>query len=247
MSVEELYDNALNPTLGGVIRLALKGHSSGLRVALPGKVESFDPVTQMVDVKPLLLVKKEGVSAPEEISVIPRVPIAYPRTKAATVYLPIAAGDPVLLIFGDRAMDAWKASDGSEPVSSELFRLHDLTDCWAIPGGSPTGDVFVPPYGDDVFQIITGPETKIAVGNGTDELLTLANDAFTELKDAATELKNTLTQLQIMTMTLVTAGAAPSGPPDPTSVAAYAASEAVVDTILTAIDTSISSLANIKV
>ena len=85
----------------------------------------------------------------------------------------------------------------------------------------------------------------MSFGNGTDELLQIASDAFTSLKEAADELKKTLAGIQLMTMLGVTTGGGVSGLP--VNASTFASIETTVDGIISAVDTQITSLGRIKI
>ncbi len=245
MPAQDVVSLFADPSLAGLLRLAQRAWGSRLHVALPGVVTAFDAVTKLVDVQPLLKTRKDGDQTATTPAVIPRVPVAWPMTAAAAVYMPIAKGDPVMLVFSDRALDRWKTGTGAIPAEPRLDRQHELTDCWAVPGGFPTGNPFTATYGDGNFQVVLAPGVKAAVGNGTAELLQLASDAFTSLKEAAEELKKVLAGIQLLTVSGVVSGGGVSDVP--VNAATFAAIESTVDTIISGVDGTIASLDTIKV
>lgn len=121
-------------TLAQVIQRAIDARLADLRVALPGRIESFDPETQLARVKPLIHETHEtpGGEATAPLPIVSDVPVQFPGGGGFVVTFPVAAGDPCWLVFADRALDAWLQSgrDG-EPVD---LRRHALSDAVAILG-----------------------------------------------------------------------------------------------------------------
>lgn len=109
--------------------------SNNLRVSMPGIIQSFDPVTQTVSVKPAIREKIKNLDLSEtsaDFPVIPDVPIVLPRAGGFVLTLPVSPGDECLIVFADMCIDAWWASGG---IQNQLEkRRHDLSDAFAILG-----------------------------------------------------------------------------------------------------------------
>lgn len=104
-----------------------------LRVAIPGIVQSFDPIEQTVTVQPA--VKERVLDLLGNISMVNLpllldVPIVLPRAGGIVLTMPVQLGDECLVIFGDMCIDAWW-SQGGVQVQAEK-RRHDLSDGFAI-------------------------------------------------------------------------------------------------------------------
>lgn len=127
------------PTLAELLSAFRDGVFRDLRVALPGRVESFDAITGTADVQPMVREAVEGTDgAVSQVSlpVLTGVPIMFPGGGGLRITFPMAQGDFVWLHFGDRSIDAWldQGSEGS-PVDT---RRHALSDAVAYPGIRPT-------------------------------------------------------------------------------------------------------------
>ena len=146
-----------------------------IRVALPGKVVKYDKATRLAEVLPLVMRRAYGADTPVSLPVIPNVPVVHPQTQAGALILPVAVGDPVLLVYSDRSLDQWKASNGTQPMEAEERRKHELSDCWAIPGGRP-GALSFTPASASALALQSKSGTPIYIGNGTNELLQLVHD-----------------------------------------------------------------------
>lgn len=126
---------ASNLTLSQVLRTAIERGTASIRVGLPGRVESFDPVTQTASVKPLLkeiATDAAGEELSESLPVINKVPVQFIGGGDYALTMPVKAGDPCWLSFSDRSLDQWFAA-GSE-VDPVVLDRHALTDAVAFLG-----------------------------------------------------------------------------------------------------------------
>lgn len=109
--------------------------ATDLRVAMPGIVQSFDPVEQTVTVQPAIkerVIDQVGNITMVNLPLLLDVPIVFPRAGGFALTMPVRAGDECLVIFADMCIDAWW-SQGSVQVQAEK-RRHDLSDGFAILG-----------------------------------------------------------------------------------------------------------------
>ncbi|GJL36020.1 hypothetical protein TUM17576_28400 [Enterobacter hormaechei] len=107
---------------------------STLKVAMPGVIESFDPGSVTVSVRPAIKGYDGGTEDDGwiELPLLVDVPVIFPRGGGCTLTFPVKAGDECLLIFGDRCIDFWWQNGGiQKPVD---LRMHDLSDAFAIVG-----------------------------------------------------------------------------------------------------------------
>jgi hypothetical protein len=89
---------------------------AALHCALPGNILSFNPETQTAEIRP----------AVKNFPTLPDVPVFMP------VPFEVNPGDACLVVFADRAFDAWfETGDPGEPQSG---RMHDLSDGFAFVG-----------------------------------------------------------------------------------------------------------------
>jgi hypothetical protein len=117
-----------------VHKAATKAAVYGLRVAMPGIIQSFDPVKQTVTVQLAITdqIKLNGVISNQVIPILPDVPIIIPRGGAVSLTLPIQQGDECLVILADMCIDAW--FDSGKVSNQQKLRRHDLSDGFAILG-----------------------------------------------------------------------------------------------------------------
>lgn len=112
-----------------------------LRVAIPGIIQSFDPIRQLAVVQIALrenvrtvVNTTTGVTAWRDTAITPvqDVPVVLPRGGGYSLTLPLKSGDECLLVFGDMARDLWWVRGGVQNQFEK--RRHDLSDAFCIPG-----------------------------------------------------------------------------------------------------------------
>jgi hypothetical protein len=116
-------------------RTALAGLQSRIRTAMPGVVTAVDLGRQVLSVQPAIQGQQDsanGDTANVNLPLLVDVPICWPRAGGFAITFPIAPGDEVLVVFGDRCIDAWWQSGGVGVALEQ--RMHDLSDAFAIPG-----------------------------------------------------------------------------------------------------------------
>ena len=115
-------------------RKMLDEQITGLRVASPGIIQSFNPETQTATVQ-LAIREKVNINGNltwEEIPELPDVPVVVLGGGGYSATFPIAKNDECLVVFGDSCMDAWWQSGGVQNQVDK--RRHDLSDGYAIVG-----------------------------------------------------------------------------------------------------------------
>lgn len=180
-----------------LIRAAIEAAIAELRVSLPGVVESVDIEKQTADVRPLILnkfVNDAGGATPEELPVLPTVPIAWPRAGGFFIHMPIRPGDTGLLVFTDYPIDQWRAKGGSIPVDPLDLRTHSLTSPVFYPGlhdsKNPVGavnstDMIMGQDGGSVMHVKPNGEIHIGSENAAD-FVALAQRVLDELDSIKT-------------------------------------------------------------
>lgn len=210
--------NRRSPELAEVIKSALNDHTDGLHFAIPGKIESYDPIMQKANVKPLLkrkVIGRDATEFVEELPVVPEVPVAFPRGGGFFLSFPLEKGDLVLLIVVDRSIDAYTYSTGAVDTDPEDVRAHDLSDAVALPCFYPftralkcevtSGAVF----GSETGAQVRAKDSAIEV---TSSGLPASIGGFVALATkVTTELTKIQTFLQTHTHTGVTVGTGITG------------------------------------
>lgn len=210
------------PELEDVIRLALENFQSGLHVALPGRIESYDASSQTASVKPLVkntFIDDEGVDVVETLPVINRVPVQFARGGGFFLSFPIVKGDHVLLVFNERSIDKFQTGDGEDTDPVDI-RMHNLSDPVAIPGFYPDSKALADAHvsntvlGKDGGTQIHVADGKIELGaEGSSDKASLDSKIQIELTRIASELTALTTFIATHVHTGVTTGPGSSGPP----------------------------------
>lgn len=119
------------PSLVELVQTMIDRSLTETHTCLPGIVESFDEATQLAKVNPAIkrLARASGSVA---IPPILDVPVVFPSAGGYSITFPVSAGDEVLLVFSERAIDNWLSQGGvHDPYA---VRKHDYTDAFAIIG-----------------------------------------------------------------------------------------------------------------
>lgn len=141
------------------LRLAIQGMLAEAWTAMPGIIVSFNAeqctaVVQMA-IK-MSIMDPKGNTKWEDIKPLLDVPVCFPCGGGFAVTFPIKPGDEVLVVFASRCIDAWW-QQGEVQRQSE-FRMHDLSDGFAIPG---------PRSIPNVLENISTTTTQIRNGDGS--------------------------------------------------------------------------------
>lgn len=151
MNISELKD---------VIRTEL----SEVHTCLPGVIVSYDGTRAVVAPSlPKQLANGDVLPAPQIVS----VPVCFPNAAggSAMITVPLAAGDPVMLNFCERALENWLSGSDSAPDDPRQF---DLTDAFATPlmrnTAADTENVVVQ-YGSGTLKIAPNGDLTITVPN----------------------------------------------------------------------------------
>lgn len=124
------------------LMVALRGHQTNLWTAMPGIIQSFDPVKMTCVVQPaiqaeidvsidLIKLKKVWPNLPN-LPLLVDCPVFFPAGGGYTLTFPITAGDECLVVFASRCIDAWWQNGGTQPQT--ILRMHDLSDGFVFVG-----------------------------------------------------------------------------------------------------------------
>lgn len=118
-----------------VLKAVADSLSTGLRVAMPGIIQSFDAEAVTATIQPAVKAsvrQADGSVASVALPLLVDVPVHFQRGGGVTLTFPITEGDECLVIFADRCIDYWWQSGGvQEPVDP---RQHHLADAFALVG-----------------------------------------------------------------------------------------------------------------
>lgn len=144
------------PQFADSMRQFVDGMLDDLHVAMPGFIDRIDltvspPLADIVPVPIRVFLDEDGVSeSPQPYPIITDVPISFPRGGGAFMSFPLKKGDPVLLVFCQRSLDAWIDSDGQTQLDPQDSRRHHISDAIALVGLSPAGNSLPALSADDL-------------------------------------------------------------------------------------------------
>ena len=180
-----------SPSWSEVIRGAIHSVLSDVHVALPGKIESWDPATQKADVKPLLkrtFYTLERDRIVEELPIIPKVPILFQRSESMFLSFPLKKGAHVQLVFNERSIDQFMAKQGNDTDPLDMRRF-DLSDAAAYAGFYPDAKKLSDVHADNLvmgldggIQIHIKPSGEIHLGSeNAAQFVALGQKTFDEI------------------------------------------------------------------
>ena len=182
------------PELQEVLRVAVEYYTRDINVALPGRIDNWDPVKQLADVKPLvqrLVADADGEETAEILPVIPGVPVVFPRAGGFYASLPVKKGDFCLLVFCNFPIDVFKSGNGDD-ASPNDFSTHELTDAVALMGFSPVAQAI---KDVDPDNMVMGKEKGVQVHIASDKIELGQKEAAEQLS-VDSKVQNELNRLQ---------------------------------------------------
>lgn len=191
-------------------------------------IESFDSDMQTVTAtvnytKTFFEPDEQGLYQPIQISypLMVDVPVIVLGGGGARLTFPIAQGDQCLVLFNDRNIDNWFQSGQVGPVANS--RAHSFADGFALIGPNSKASL-IADY-DAIRTVLRNGNAgvgvsleKIKIFNEITTLNTLLQSILSQLQTLATACSN-------ITVTGVTSGGSPSGPPANASALAAVATQ----------------------
>jgi len=176
-----------NPGLTDVIKAAMRNAKLGIRTALPGKVVSYTAATQTATIQAELIpvMNTETGVQPQLPLKLVEIPVAWCRTSAGYLTLPLVAGDTGLLIVCDRSIDKWTTKGVT--TDPGFNHTHNLIDGVFYPGLHPDTNPIVPAT-SDTATVLEGPQVHL--GSGAADFVALKTKVETELTRLHTAISN---------------------------------------------------------
>jgi hypothetical protein len=107
-----------------------------LNTAIPGVIESYDPGSKTAAVSvPIsdFYAGDDGGDIEEPWPVLEDVPVCFPGGGGWQMTWPLQPGDPVLLVFCQRDITRWFATNGKEPHAPLLADTHNESSAICLP------------------------------------------------------------------------------------------------------------------
>ncbi|MGB8297058.1 MAG: Gp138 family membrane-puncturing spike protein, partial [Polyangia bacterium] len=118
------------PELRDVLQAFRREIFSSLRCAMPGIIQTFDPVTQTATIQ--VAMQMTVGDQVKDYPLLVDCPVAILSGGTAYLTFPIQPGDTCLVLFCDRAIDAWFTTGNVLPPAQQ--RQHSLADGIALVG-----------------------------------------------------------------------------------------------------------------
>lgn len=116
--------------ISDTIQNVFEAMASDINTTLPGTIVAYDASTNRATVRlsmPKRLADGRELEPPNVVS----VPMVWPTSGGATMTMPVAVGDGVMLHFSSRSLDGWLNGQPSSPDDPRMF---DISDAIAVPG-----------------------------------------------------------------------------------------------------------------
>lgn len=162
--------------------LAAKGRAlvSELYTSMPGEVVAYDPATQRATVQPTVKVRaldEDDEEVEETLPPIANVPVQFPAGGSFALTFPLAAGDPVTLVFS-MVSAAEYLSTGQIAAPADR-RLHSLNYPVALPGALPETKKLTDAHASELRLGRRGTTAQVAISSseirlGTDATMAVA-------------------------------------------------------------------------
>jgi hypothetical protein len=124
------------PKLGQILRAAIRNRVADVRTAVPAMIDSYDAGKQTCTV--VVAVRLPAADGtPQEVQPLTDVPVKWQRGGGYFCSMPLAKGDPGLLVFSEVDFATWRTSGEVSDAATE--RRHGLYG-YFLPGGCADGD-----------------------------------------------------------------------------------------------------------
>lgn len=202
-----------------------RGLMNDIRKCLPGTVTAVYASTGTVDVQlgvnNVQFTELNDV-VEEDAPSLSQVPLGILRGGGFLVWVPVAVGDHVLVVFSDLSADTWRSSPDGSPQTPGYMGKHTLDSPWAFPMFAPDAKVLAAPTADPHKVIIgkDGSTAQIRISDTDIELGTPSTDAVALASKVDAALSNILTVFNAHVHTSATPGNPTTPPVTPLTPAA---------------------------
>lgn len=136
----------------GVIERWWQAIRPRVRTVFPAFVTAYDHKRREATVQPAIKRRYSDGRPLEDASPIARRPVVQVARGAGWVITHgLEAGDQVLVLVADRALDTWSQSSGKTTVAPELRRYHDASDAVVLPGLTTSASAPTEGAADELF------------------------------------------------------------------------------------------------
>jgi len=167
------------------IQKSLKTALAGVHTSIPGRVISYDSVTQKATVQPVVRGRRinRATKALESYlpSPIPGVPVCFEAGDGWAFTGPMVEGTPVTIIFAHRSIDEWLLTGEADNLPVDL-RRHASQDAIAIPGGRSFADPLPALAVDATRPVLYSVAEQLLGDSSATDFVALASLVLAELQ-----------------------------------------------------------------
>jgi len=188
----------LTRSLPEILGLYADAVRAGIRKCLPATVTAVYPNRQTVDVQicvNLPLATDLGEIVTEPAPAISDVPLGIMRGGGFFVWLPVAVGDSVLVIFSDLSTDTWRSGEG-QPTDPGFVGVHSMDSAFAVP---------MIAYDSKFFADPANAPTKLLIGKDGSPAQIRLSATDIELGNAVTDAVGLASKIDSAVATIVSA------------------------------------------
>jgi phage baseplate assembly protein gpV len=152
---------------GELYKRMMQKTNEGLRVAMPARIEAYNPLTSMADVL-VAIPQLRGDGSTLDTPIIAEVPVLWMRAGEMSITFPLNRGDQGLVIFCDYDIAKWATSLSEDAPQS--LRRHNLTDAVFIPqthGLKPSSTVGISIKNGVTEVLVTPTGVSVTAGEAT--------------------------------------------------------------------------------
>ncbi len=207
----QAFKPIVEPTLIETLQALKSDVFKNLYCHVPGRIQSFDGGQKTATIQ-LLFAAQLPDGTIVNYPVLVDCPVFTPQGGGGAFQAPIAAGDPCLVVFADRNIDAWFQNGAPavpfDQVGGKPGRMHDLSDGMAFVGFNSLADA-LPAYSTDELRMIIGSsQVSISKATGFVKIASATTDLLTVIDGLIDVLKVLTVQDGMTTLPLTTAAIA---------------------------------------
>lgn len=194
----QAYKPIVEPTMAELMQALKADVFKNLYCHIPGRIQTFDGSQKVASIQILFATQLPDGSV-MNYPVLVTCPVYTPQGGGGAFQAPIAAGDPCLVVFADRNIDAWFQNGAVavpfDQVGGQPGRQHDISDGMAFVGFNSLADALSEYSTDELRMIINA--SKVAISRSTG--LVTIQSATMSLLQALTDLTAALAAATIDT------------------------------------------------
>lgn len=216
-----------NPSEAELLQAVVTQALLGVHTIAPGIIESYDSSKRRASVQPAFQeVWEDGAVTTQPI--IPSCPVAFPAGGGFSISWDMKRGDPCLILFSERSLDAWLSAGGV--VDPDDGRFMDITDAIVLPQLQPFSSVT---EGAGAGEMRIESESGMAITMTDTGKVTIGTPAVELLEQISQVIAQAAQGFQTLSTDVIPTAI---GPQKPVAFAVYAACASSLNAIKSLVD-----------